>query len=328
MRTKIHRTMSSLLTTTLLLVLVVVCGCDGDGPGLPGDGPEPIEAKVPELIARRLVDFDRLDILEMAPTWTDDDLWILFNAGPGSVVWKIDPDGGADPVAVTDPENSHWILGGYAPFAMEKGRLGYFQGVLPGSFGMHLMSIGQDAVAGEPEAEILRTFLGTSVGLNFNQISSPRMLSMDIQAIRGVGTWKTTWFLNWFEQDDGPILITRPATGLEDASDFRISRDGDWVAYRDGTGTVWWIPFNAEEAHPLGEGSHPSFSGDGARVGFVTPNALDYVVYPREDGVPVLYKGVDFVNIQYPVLSTAGDRIAFLSENEEGVSLFVGRLEP
>jgi hypothetical protein len=328
MKTKIHTTMSALTATALLLVLVVVCGCDGDDPGTPGGGPEPVVINVPELIARRLVNFDRLDVLEMAPVWSEDDQWILFNAGPGSVVWKIEVDGKAEPVAVTNPEHVHWILGGYAPFALDKGRVGYFQGVLPGSFGMHLMAIGLDAVAGEPEAEVLRTFLGPSVGLTDNQISSPRMLSMDAQAVRGVGTWHTTWFLRWFEQENGPILITRPATGLEDAVDFRISHDGEWVAYRNGAGMVSWIPFNAEEAHPLGAGHHPSFSGDGSKVGYVAPNAHDYVVYPREGGPPVLYKGVDLVDIEYPVLSMAGDRIAFLSESDEGISLFVGRLEP
>jgi hypothetical protein len=327
MRTSNPIRISALLATAILCVLPTFYGCGGGDPVDPGDGPDPVIIQKPELAARRLIDASTLDILDMAPTWTDDDRWILFNAGPGSIVWKVDPDGGADPQPVTDPEYVHWILGGYAPFALEDGAIGYFQGVLPGSYGMHLMSISQASVAGSHEAEIVRTFSGTSIGLPENQISSPRMLSMDVWARRGVGVWRSTWFLDWQESESGVILVTRPATGIEDATDFRISRDGEWVAYRDGQGIVTWIPFNAEEAHPLGPGRHPSFSGDGSRIGFVALNGHDYVVHRRDGGAPVVYNGVDLFEITSPVLSRAGDRIAFLSEDEEGVSLFVGRLE-
>ena len=323
----VHTIATALLTTTLLTVAFVLSGCDGGTPSGPGDGPDPVIPDDPILTSYELVSREHLTILDVAPDWTHDDRWIVFTAGPGSIVWKVKALPGAVPVPVTDPELDHWILGGYSPCGLQDGGVGYFQGLLPGSFGMHIMGADSTTIAGDPPPEVLRTFSGVAVGLAENQISSPHELSMDAWARRGVGTWLTTWFIHWQDREADSVMLTRPATGLEDATGFRISRDGDWVTYVAGTGNVFWMPFNADEAHLLAPGSFPSLNGDGDMVGYVAPNGHDYVIHPRDGSQPTTYTGPATIAPQRATLSWAGDRIAFLVKNDLGISLYVGTLE-
>ncbi len=319
--------MLPLLTTAALLVMLCLSGCGDNDPSGPGDDPDPVPPIDYLLSSHLLLSSEQLDILDRPPEWTDDDRWIIFTAGPGSIIWKVEAGTGASLIAVTDPDLDHWILGGYSPCGLEGGGIGYFQGLLPGSFGMHIMGAAASTVSGDPPPDILRTFSGIAVGLSENQISSPHELSIDAWGRRGVGTWQTTWIMHWQDREAESVLLTRPATGLEEATGFRISRDGEFVVYRNEEGVVTWIPFNAEEAHPLGPGTHPSFSGDGSQVGYTAPNGHDYVVHPRSGDDPVTYIGDAGIAPLRPTLSWAGDRIAFLVKNSTGTSLYVGHLE-
>ena len=309
-------------------VILSTSGCGSDDPATPGGNPDPDPPIDAPRAPRLLVSPDQLTVLDVAPEWTDDDRWIVFTAGPGSIVWKILADDRSSLVAVTDPDLDHWILGGYSPCGLENGAIGYFQGLLPGSFGMHIMTADPATDHGNPAPEVLRTFSGVAVGLGENQISSPHELSFDAWGRRGIGTWQSTWFMHWLDRESDTVLLTRPATGLEDATGFRISRDGDHVAYRGTEGMVWWTPFNAEEAHPLGMGSHPSFNGAGTAIGYIAPNGHDYVLHPRDGGTPMTFSGEDRLVLLRATLSWGGDRVAFLVKSNVGFSVYTARLQP
>jgi len=222
---------------------------------------------------------------------------------------------------------TNWLLGGYTPFALSEGRIGYFQGLLPGDFGMHFMAADSIQTNGAPAPSIVRRFSGVAVGLPANQISSPRALTVDIHARRAVGTWNSIWFMEWSDRDQETFLLTRPATGLEDATDFRISRSGQHVAYVSVQGVVHWMPFEADETHPLTAGSHPSFDGTGGLVGHLGISGVDYIVRDITEGTAILFAGSSGLHLQKPVLSWDGTRIAFVAEDGGQLSLYMAELQ-
>jgi len=306
-----------------LAALVAGCGGDPSGPG-PGPGPDPDGDAT--LIITRLVPADSLAFHDASPDWTEGDAWILATAAPGSILWKTAADGSGEPIAVTNPRGFQWVNAAYAPFGIYGGDIGYFQGLLLGDFGMHLMRAGADQVEGEPPAAVLRRFSGTSVGLPPNQISSPRALSVSADGRRAVGTWLATWFMDWQDGGDEPTLVVSPATGLGAASDFRVDRAGRRLAFVGGDGLVYWMLFGGDEAFRIAPGLHPSFSGDGSRLGFRSNNGFDYILLDLATGTSRVYVGGDGVALLHPVLSWAGDRIAFLTRDEAGLGLAVAEL--
>ncbi len=309
-----------------LAMVLVVAGCGGDGPSGPGPDPDPDPQGDPAVVATLLVAADALPLIDSAPGWTDDGQWVLFTAGPGSIVWKVRADDPSVRIAVTDRDQDIWLLGGHSPCGLSSGRVGWFQGFVPNNFGMHIMGASAATAGGDPEPEILRTFAGPSVGLAPNQISSPSLLSFDREARRGVGTWSGTWFMHWEDREADSVLLTRPANGLEDCTDFRISPDGELVTYADPEGTIYWMPFNSVETTALGPGAHPSFSADNTLVGCTSGNGIDYVVRERLGPSSIVFGGAADTLLVKPVLSPDGERIAFLVDGDDGLSLHLGEL--
>lgn len=306
-----------------LWALLPGCGDDPAGPG-PGPGPDPDGDASLEITL--LTAADSLALLDSPPDWTEGDGWVLVTAGPGSIGWKIAADGLGPAAAVTDPSGFQWLNAAYTPFGLYGGGIGYFQGLVLNDFGMHLMQADTTAWEGHPTPTVLRRFASSSVGLPANQLSSPRALSVSADARRAVGTWLSTWLLDWQDMEPDPLLVVRPATGLENARDFRVDRSGERLTFVGGDGVVYWMLFNGDEAFRLSPGVHPSFSGDGSRLGYRSNNGFDYIVVDLATRATTVYVGSDAIALLRPVLSWSGDRIAFLRNREDGLGLGVAEL--
>ena len=323
-----HRWVRPAIPTFILLLLAQGwCGCGDSGPSGPGPGPDPGPGDGPSLIITRILDGQTKVIHDSAPDWTTNDDWVVFTAGPGSIIWKISTDELHRTSPVTNPDDDNWLVGGYVPFGMEHGQIGYFQGLLPGDFGMHIMRASPEQASGSPAPIIEHRLSGVAVGLPLNQLSSPRTMSFDAQGHLGIGTWTSTWFLEWLERDQESLLLSRPATGLEEATDFRVSRTGRRVGYVTGEGIVHWMMFEAEETHPLTQGSHPSFDSTGELIGYAGPSGVDYIVRNISDGTTVLYTGSSGLVLIRPVMSWDGTQIVFLGEDEGQLSLYTAELK-
>lgn len=318
-----HRDVSGRLLC-LLSLLVAASGCGGDPAG-PGPQPGPGDDDGTLRIVR-LVPADSLLFHDSAPDWTEDDAWVVATASPGSILWKVRPDSSAATVPVTDPEGFQWLNAAYAPFGLYGGDIGFFQGLLINDFGMHLMHAGPDQVAGSPPASVLRRFGSGSVGLPPNRLSSPRALTVAADGRHAVGTWLETWFMEWRGDEPAPSLLVTPATGLQTAQDFRLDRSGDHLAYVGADGLVYWMRFGGDEAFRLATGLHPSFNADGTLLGYRSNNGFDYIVVELATGRSRAYLGGDGVALIRPILSWAGDRIAFLTRDEAGLGLAVAEL--
>ncbi|HPF34662.1 MAG TPA: hypothetical protein P5571_06640 [Candidatus Krumholzibacteria bacterium] len=318
-----HRDVTGRLLCLLsLLALAVGCGGDPSGPGpQPGPGGEDGALRI-----LRLIPADSLAFHDAPPDWAEDDAWILATAAPGSILWKVRPDSTAAAVAVTDRTGFQWLNAAYTPFGLAGGDIGFFQGLLLNDFGMHLMRAGADQADGQPPATVLRRFTGGSVGLPEGRISSPRALSVSADGRRAVGTWDATWFMDWQGDGEDPVLLVSPATGLQTAHDFRVDRSGRRLTYVGGDGLVYWMLFGADEAFRVATGVHPSFSGDGTRLGYRSNNGFDYIVVDLTTGTSRVYVGSSGVALIRPVLSWSGDRIAFLTRDEAGLGLAVAEL--
>jgi hypothetical protein len=316
-----HRRLRTLLSA-LALPLLGVVGCGGGE----DHGPVPDQAHVAATI---LVDPAAARLHDASPDWTQDDRLLVFNGTPGGNVWRVDAAGGA-PVALTDTLNTSWTAGAYKPGCLAEGRVAFYQVRGTGDDrAMHIMTVDTAAVAGVPAPTTLRRFTGTAVGLSGNQTSEPQTLSFSRYARRLVGLWRTPWLMEWGYEGGAEPVVSRSPVFLREATDVRISRDGLRVAFVDAEKKVSWMEYESDdhaEVAVIGEGASPSWSGDGAVIGYLD-NDGDYVVFALETAVATVYEA-SALRLSRPVLSWAGDRIAYLVRSDEKVGLAVGTLVP
>ncbi|MDO9171940.1 MAG: hypothetical protein Q7W29_08930 [bacterium] len=316
-----HRRLRTLLSA-LALPLLGVVGCGGGGDG----GPVADRAHVAATV---LVDPAAARLHDAFPDWTQDDRLVIFNGPPGGNVWRVEATGGS-PVALTDTLNTSWTAGAYKPGCLAEGRVAFYQ--VRGTGGdraMHIMAVDTAAVAGVPAPTTLRRFTGTAVGLSGNQTSEPQTLSFSRYSRRLVGLWRTPWLMEWGYEELTEPVVSRSPVLLREATDVRISRDGLLVAFVDAEKRVSWMEYENDDdtgVTVIGEGVSPSWSGDGAVIGYLD-NDGDYVVYALETAVATVYEA-STLQLSRPVLSWAGDRIAYLARNNEKVGLAVGTLVP
>lgn len=316
-----HRCLRTLLSSLAVPLLGVVgCGDGGDG----GPGPDPAHVAATILVAPAAA---RLH--DAFPDWTQDDRLLVFNGPPGGNVWRVEAAGGS-PVALTDTLNTSWTAGAYKPGCLAEGRVAFYQVRGTGDDrAMHIMTVDTAAVAGVPAPATLRRFTGTAVGLSGNQTSEPQTLSFSRYARRVAGLWRTPWLMEWRYEEDIETVVSRSPVFLREATDVRISRDGLRVAFVDAEKRVSWMEFENDgitDITVIGEGVSPSWSGDGAVIGYLD-NDGDYVVYALETAVATVYEA-SALRLSRPVLSWAGDRIAYLVRSNEKVGLAVGTLVP
>jgi hypothetical protein len=316
-----HRRLRTLLSALALPLLGVVgCGDGGDG------GPVADRAHVAAAV---LVDPAAARLHDAFPDWTQDDRLLVFNGPPGGNVWRVEAAGGS-PVALTDTLNTSWTAGSYKPGCLAEGRVAFYQVRGTGdNRAMHIMTVDTAAVAGVPAPATLRRFTGTAVGLSGNQTSEPQTLSFSRYARRLVGLWRTPWLMEWGYEELTEPVVSRSPVLLREATDVRISRDGLRVAFVDAEKRVSWMVYENDDdtgVTVIGEGVSPSWSGDGAVIGYLD-NDGDYVVYALETAVATVYEA-SALQLSRPVLSWAGDRIAYLARSDEKVGLAVGTLVP
>jgi len=95
-----------------LIVLLGLSGCSDTGPASLGPGPDPGPGDEPTLVVTRLVDGSVYAVHNTAPDWVEQDDWIVFTSGPGSIVQKVSTDDRNRVVTVTDPDDDNWFPSG------------------------------------------------------------------------------------------------------------------------------------------------------------------------------------------------------------------------
>ncbi|MDO8943210.1 MAG: hypothetical protein Q7U75_08485 [Desulfobacterales bacterium] len=315
-----HHRLPTLLAA-LALPWLGVAGCGGGNDG-PGPGPDPDS---PRVEARVLLAPSTARLYDSPPDWTTDDRLLVFTGPPGGNVWRLDAAGGT-PVALTDTLNTAWAAGAYAPGCLAEGRVAFYQGWLTGDRHMHVMTADTAAVVGVPAAVVLRRFTGTAVGLAENQASSPQTLTYSRYGLRAAGLWRAPWLLEWSYEGGDESVTSRSPVFLRGATDIRISRDGLRVAFVDVDKRVSWMEFEGDAVTVVGEGVAPSWRGDSAAIGYLDHDG-DYVLFELEDSTRTVFEATA-LRLGQPVLSWAGDRVAYLIRTESGIGLGVGTLVP
>jgi len=261
------------------------------------------------------------------PDWSPDGRWIVFSAKLASSIWKMTTVSGALPILITDPDVTIWSDGSYTPGFLGDGRIFYYQGWTGGERTMRVMAADSTQVRAVPSPRVLRRFSGTDVGLAENQASSPHLLSMSQDGARAVGRWRSVYTLSW-SGDDGEMLpVSRSPEVLADAPSFRISRDGQSIAFENPEGLIAWMDFDDDTATIIGEGRYPSWRGDNGAIGFVSSNGTSYAVHDLATGATVRY-WTSGTELRHATLSWDGGKVVFLNDEGEFMSLGYGRLLP
>ncbi len=313
-----------MLLLALSLPLLGIVGCGGGGNDGPGPDPDP-DPDGPLVAGRVLLTPSASRLYDSPPDWTPDDRLLVFTGPPGGNVWRLEAGGGA-PVALTDTLSTSWTAGAYAPGCLAEGRVAFYQGWLTGDRTMHIMTVDTAAVAGVPAPVVLRRFTGSAVGLAENQASSPQTLTYSRYGRRAAGLWRAPWLMEWRDEDRTESVVSRSPVFLRGATDVRISRDGLRVAFVDADKQVSWMEFESDAVTVVGAGVAPSWRGDGAAIGYLDHDG-DYVVFDLESGRATVYEATS-LRLSQPVLSWAGDRIAYLIHADDKVGLAVGTLLP
>jgi hypothetical protein len=316
-----HHRLPTLLAA-LALPWLGVAGCGGGNDG-PGPGPDPDS---PLVEARVLLAPSAARLYDSSPDWTPDDRLLVFNGPPGANVWRVESAGGT-PVALTDTLNTSWSAGAYKPGCLAEGRVAFYQVRGTGeNRAMHIMTVDTAAVSGVPVPATLRRFTGAAVGLAGSQTSEPQTLTYSQYGLRAAGLWRAPWLLEWRYEGGDESVASRSPLLLRGATDLRISRNGLRVTFVDAEKRVSWMEFEGDAVTVVGEGAAPSWRGDSAAIGYLDHDG-DYVLFELEDSTRTVFEATA-LRLSRPVLSWAGDRIAYLVYADSRVGLAVGTLVP